>query len=73
LIYTVWIMIFIGLAGIFLFVVHIPEISPDSTGRIVKSILQVVISGIIVMLWLYGMWQLRNFYVRRKILSISRN
>jgi len=66
-------MIFIGLAGIFLFVVPMPEISQDSTGRIVKSTLQAVISGIIVLFWFYGMWQLRNFYVRRKILFVLKD
>ena len=70
---TVWVMIFVGLAGIFLFVVPLPDISPDPIGRIVKSALQVVVSGIFVILWLFGMWQLRNFYVRRKILSISKD
>ena len=73
LIATVWVMIFAGLAGIFLFVVPLPDISPDPIGRIVKSALQVVVSGIFVILWLCGMWQLRNFYVRRKILSISKD
>ena len=73
LIATVWVMIFVGLAGIFLIVVPLPDIYPDTVGRAVKSVVQVVVSGIFVILWLYSMWQLRNFYVRRKILTISKD
>lgn len=71
LITAVWAMIFVGLAAIFLLVVPIPNVFSGSIGILFTSALQVLISGALVMVWLFSIWQLRNYYVRKKILNVS--
>ncbi len=71
LITAVWAMIFVGLAAIFLFVVPIPDVISGNVGIFFSSVLQVLISGALTMLWLISIWQLRNYYVRKKILNLS--
>ena len=71
LITAVWAMIFVGLAAIFLFVVPIPDVISEYVGIFFSSVLQVLISGALAMLWLISIWQLRNYYVHKKILNLS--
>jgi len=66
-------MIFIGLAFIFVLAVPLPNVFSKLIGKVAISIIQVIISGAIVITWLYIMWKLRNFYVKRKILNISKD
>lgn len=71
LIAVVWAMIFVGLTGIFLVVVPIPDFISGYFGSFVTSAIQLLISGALVMIWLFSFWQLRNYYVRKKILNPS--
>lgn len=69
LIAVVWAMIFVGITGIFLVVVPIPDFFSGYFGSFVTSAIQLLISGALVMIWLFSFWQLRNYYVRKKILN----
>ncbi len=68
LITTVWLLIFAGSYAIFQLIVTFPDFYPGLEGRIVTSIFKVGISGLLVLFWLYIMWTLRNFYVKRRLL-----
>ncbi len=69
LITAVWLMIFVGSYAIFQIIVPLPDFYPGLQGRIVTSIFKASTSGLLVLFWLYLMLNLRNFYVRRRILS----
>ncbi|MFQ6135289.1 MAG: hypothetical protein ACE5KU_05700 [Nitrososphaerales archaeon] len=69
LITTVWLIIFAGSYAIFQLIVPLPDFYPGLEGRILTSIFKAGISGLLVLFWLYLMWTLRNFYVKRRILA----
>ena len=69
LITATWLLIFIGSYVIFKIIVPLPDIYPSFLGRILTEIIKVGLSGVMTFLWLYAMWKIRNFYVRRRLLS----
>ncbi len=71
LITATWLLIFIGSYVIFKIIVPLPEIYPGFLGKVLTEIVKVALSGVMTFLWLYAMWKLRNFYVRRRLLSRS--
>ena len=52
---------------IFTVVVPLPEILPGREGILITSALKVVISGILVLLWIFALWQLTMLYMRSKV------
>lgn len=52
---------------IFTVVVPLPEILPGRDGILITSAVKVVISGILVLLWIFALWQLTTLYVRSKV------
>ncbi len=71
LISAVWLIIFAGSYAIFRVIVPLPDLYPGLQGRIITSIIKVTLSGLLVLLWLYTMLKLRNYYVVRRILAKS--
>ena len=52
---------------IFTVVVPLPEILPGREGILITSALKVVISGILVLFWIFALWQLTMLYMRSKV------
>jgi hypothetical protein len=52
---------------IFTVVVPLPEILPGRDGILITSAVKVVISGILVLLWIFVLWQLTMLYMRSKV------
>jgi hypothetical protein len=50
---------------IFTVVVPLPDIKPGSI--LITSIVKVAVSGILVLSWVFALWQLTMLYMRRKV------
>lgn len=56
---------------IFTVVVPLPELLPGSEGVLITSAVKVAVSGILVMLWVFALWQLTKLYMKRKVYVIT--
>jgi len=56
---------------IFAAVVPLPEIVPGREGVLVTAIVKAVISGILVLFWIFALWQLTMLYMKRKVYKIT--
>ena len=52
---------------IFTVVVPLPDILPGREGALITSGLKVIVSGILVLFWVFSLYQLTMLYVRRKV------
>jgi hypothetical protein len=71
LIFLMWVMIFAGSYAIFRIIVPLNDFYPGLEGRIVTSIFKVGTSGVLVIFWMFLMWKIRNFFVKRNLLYRS--
>ena len=50
---------------IFTIVVPLPDIVPG--GILITAMVKVVVSGILVLFWIFALWQLTMLYMKRKV------
>jgi len=64
-----WISLLLLTYAVFILIVPLPQISNDFTGRVVTSILKVIFSSILSLVWLASLLMIRDYIAKRNILK----
>jgi len=62
-----WISLLLLTYAVFLLIVPLPGISNDFTGRVITSVLKVIFSLTLSLIWLASLLLMRNYIARRSV------